>query len=206
MKETRPTIDMGGSGGYTPNAEGAKTVMAGPEKPRPAPTEGGGPLPWTPPPMPVTPPPPPPPPPSSPAPFQPVPAPAPASGARTVLMGTPVPQIKLAWLGVVSGPGAERGQTFVLRAETVVGRANGDWTLNGDATMSSQHIRVRLEPKEGGAEDEQVFMLYDLASANGTYVGTKDNYREDSSRVYRCELHSGDYVLLGETTLVFLEA
>ena len=199
MKETRPTIDMGGSGGYTPNAEGAKTVMAGPEKPRPAPIEGGGPLPWTPPP-------PPPPSPAVPAPFQPVPAPAPASGARTVLMGTPVPQIKLAWLGVVSSPGAERGQTFVLRAETVVGRANGDWILSGDATMSSQHIRVRLEPKEGGAEDEQVFMLYDLASANGTYVGTKDNYREDSSRVYRCELHAGDYVLLGETTLVFLEA
>jgi hypothetical protein len=200
MKETRPTIDMGGSGGPGPNAEGAKTVMAGPEKPRPAPTEGGSPLPWTPPP---------PPPPAAPAPFQPVPAsaPAPASGgARTVLMGTPVPQIKLAWLGVVSGPGAERGQTFVLRTETVVGRANGDWALNGDATISSQHIRVRLEPKEGGTEDEQVFVLYDLASANGTYVGTKDNYREDDHRVYRCELHNGDYVLLGETTLVFLEA
>jgi hypothetical protein len=114
MKETHPTIDMGGSGGHTPGADGPKTVMAGPEKPRPAPTEGGGPLPWTPPP-------PPPPPPAAPAPFQPVPAPAPApasGGARTVLMGTPVPQIKLAWLGVVSGPGAERGQTFVLRVET----------------------------------------------------------------------------------------
>jgi hypothetical protein len=198
MKETRPTIDMGGSGGYNPNAEGPKTVMAGPEKSRPAPTEGASPPPWTPPP-----------PPAAPAPFQPVsaPAPAPASaGARTMLMGTPVPQIKLAWLGVVSGPGAERGQTFVLRAETVVGRSNGDWALSGDATLSSQHIRVRLEPKEGGAEDEQVFILYDLASANGTTVGTKDNYREDSRRVYRCELHGGDYILLGETTLVFLEA
>ena len=196
MKETRPTIDMGGSGGYNPNAEGPKTVMAGPERPRPAPTEGASPPPWTPPP-----------PPAAPAPFQPVSAPAPASaGARTMLMGTPVPQIKLAWLGVVSGPGAERGQTFVLRAETVVGRSNGDWALSGDATLSSQHIRVRLEPKEGGAEDEQVFILYDLASANGTTVGTKDNYREGSRRVYRCELHGGDYILLGETTLVFLEA
>jgi len=198
MKETRPTIDMGGSGGYNPNADGPKTVMAGPERPRPAPTEGASSPPWTPPP-----------PPAAPAPFQPVsaPAPAPASaGARTMLMGTPVPQIKLAWLGVVSGPGAERGQTFVLRAETVVGRSNGDWALSGDATLSSQHIRVRLEPKEGGAEDEQVFILYDLASANGTYVGTKDNYREGSRRVYRCELHGGDYILLGETTLVFLEA
>jgi len=195
MKETRPTIDMGGSGGYNPNAEGPKTVMAGPERPRPAPTEGASPPPWTPPPL------------AAPAPFQSVPAPAPASaGARTMLMGTPVPQIKLAWLGVVSGPGAERGQTFVLRAETVVGRSNSDFALSGDTTMSSQHIRVRLEPKEGGAEGEQVFILYDLASANGTYVGTKDNYREDSRRVYRCELHGGDYILLGETTLVFLEA
>jgi FHA domain len=202
MKETRPTMDMGGGSGPTPNPEGAKTVMAGPEKPRSAPTEGGGPLPWTPPP-------PPPSPPASPPPFQPVPAPAPApasGGARTVLMGVPVPQIKLAWLGVVSGPGAERGQTFVLRVETVVGRGGGDWTLSGDGTISSQHIRVRLEPKEGEAEDEHVFVLYDLASANGTYVGTKDNYREDDRRVYRCELHGGDYILLGETTLVFLEA
>jgi pSer/pThr/pTyr-binding forkhead associated (FHA) protein len=122
-------------------------------------------------------------------------------------MGAPAPQIPLAWLGVVSGPGADRGRTFVLRPETVVGRApNIEVSLSGDPTISSQHVKVRLEQKEGGPEDEQVFVLYDLASANGTFVGTRQNYREDSSRAYRHELHQGDYILLGETSLVFLEA
>lgn len=121
-------------------------------------------------------------------------------------MSAPAPQIPLAWLGVVSGPGAERGRAFVLRPETIVGRAAGDVVLGGDTTISAQHIKVRLEPKEGGAEDEQVFMLYDLASANGTFVGARENYRQDSSRVYRRELHDHDYILLGETTLVFLTA
>jgi len=121
-------------------------------------------------------------------------------------MGAPIPQIPLAWLGVVSGPGADRGRTFVLRPETVVGRITGDILLSGDNTVSAQHLKVRLEQKEGGAEDEQVFVLYDLASANGTFVGTRQNYREESSRTYRRELHSGDYILVGETTLVFLQA
>jgi hypothetical protein len=200
MKETLPTMDMNSSSGARPDSpEPAKTVMAGAtgqrDTPRPLPSQGNPPA-WSPPPVP-----PPPPLPSS---FQ--PTPGPAAGGQTVLMSTPAPQIPLAWLGVVSGPGAERGHTFVLRAETVVGRAAGDLVLSGDKTISGQHIKIRLEPKEGGAEGDQVFMLYDLASANGTYAGTRQNYSEDSSRVYRCELHDRDYILLGETTLVFLEA
>ena len=188
MKETLPTMDSSGGSGFRPDsAEQAKTVMAdatGAPRPQPSPS---GPAPWSPPP-----------------PSQ--PAPGPSAGGRTVLMSAPAPQIPLAWLAVVSGPGAERGRAFVLRPETVVGRAAGDIVLGGDTTISSQHIKVRLEPKEGGAEDEQMFMLYDLASANGTFVGTRENYREDSSRVYRRELHDHDYILVGETTLVFLAA
>ena len=199
MKETLPTMDSGGSSGFRPDsAEQAKTVMADatgqPSTPRPLPSQSG-PAPWSPPPAP-----PPPPPSASP------PAPGPSAGGRTVLMSAPAPQIPLAWLAVVSGPGAERGRAFVLRPETVVGRAAGEVILGGDTTISAQHVKVRLEPKEGGTEDEQVFMLYDLASANGTFVGTRENYRQDSSRVYRRELHDHDYILLGETTLVFLAA
>ena len=139
-------------------------------------------------------------------------------------MSAPAPKIKLAWLGVISGAGAERGQTYMLRAETVIGRKDGDWILAGDLTISSQHVRIRLEPPEGapegapegtpggapeGAESDSsndVFILYDLASANGTYVGSKENYQDESSRVYRRELRNGDYILIGETTLVYLEA
>lgn len=198
MKETLPTMESGGSSGFRPDsAEQAKTVMADatgqPGTPRPLPPQGS-PSPWSPPPAP-------PPPPSASQ-----PAPVPSTGGRTVLMTTPAPQIPLAWLAVVSGPGAERGRAFVLRPETVVGRAAGDIVLGGDSTISAQHLKVRLEPKEGGAEDEQVFMLYDLASANGTFVGTRDTCQQDSNRVYRRELHDHDYVLVGETTLVFLTA
>jgi pSer/pThr/pTyr-binding forkhead associated (FHA) protein len=121
-------------------------------------------------------------------------------------MTAPPTQIPLAWLGVVSGPGAARGQTFVLSAETIIGRKVGSLLLSGDKTVSSQHAKVRLEPKEGGAQSEQVFVIYDLAAANGTYVGTRETVNDDASRVYRRELHNGDYILLGETMLVFWQA
>jgi len=189
MNETLPTLDMGG--GPKRNAEDAKTVMTG----QPGTPTTPSTVPWTPPPPPSPPP----------LPVRPV-APAPAEGmARTVVMAAPQPQIPLAWLGVVSGPGAARGRTFVLLPETVIGRNAGDVLLS-DSTISGQHAKVRLEPKEGGAEDEQVFVLYDLASANGTYAGTRENYGDDNSRVYRCELRNGDYILLGETVLTFWRA
>jgi hypothetical protein len=191
MKETLSTLDM--SGGSNQDAMGAKTVMSGqPESPQTPPT-----VPWTPPP-----------PPPSPPPVRPVaPSPAPAGGAgRTLVMTAPPPQIPLAWLGVVSGPGAERGRAFTLLPETIIGRNAGDMLLSGDSTVSGQHAKVRLEPKEGGAEGEQVFVLYDLASANGTYAGTRENYSDDSSRVYRYELNNGDCILLGETVLTFWRA
>jgi hypothetical protein len=198
VSENRPTVDMNSSGFHPDNPEQAKTVMAGATgqsvTPHSLPRQPSAPPAWTPPP-----------PPPSPSPFQPTPGPA-AAGGKTVLMSAPAPQIPLAWLGVVSGSGAKRGTTFVLGAETVVGRAAGEALLGGDKTISSQHAKVRLEIKEGGAEDEHVFMLYDLASANGTYVGTRENYHEESSRVYRRELHNGDYILVGETTLVYLQA
>jgi hypothetical protein len=194
MKNTLPTPDMGG--GSNQNAEDPKTAMSGqPESPRTAP--------WTLSPLQSPSPPPPQP---SPPPIRPVAPPlAPSAGnvSRTVVMGMPQLKIPLAWLGVVTGPGAERGRTFVLLAETVIGRNAGDLLLSGDSTVSGQHAKVRLEPKEGGAEDEQVFVLYDLASANGTYAGTRESYSEDNNRVYRYELNNGDYLLLGETVLTF---
>ena len=165
MSENRPTVDMGSSGSPPAGSEQAKTVMTGAtgqsNTPHSLPPRPSAPPAWTPPP-----------PPPSPSPFQPTPGPV-AGGGKTVLMSAPAPQIPLAWLGIVSGPGAKRGTTFVLGVETVVGRAAGEALLSGDKTVSSQHVKVRLEAKEGGAEGEQVFMLYDLASANGTYAGTR---------------------------------
>lgn len=135
------------------------------------------------------------------------PPPEPAGSETVVMELEPKTPIPLAWLAVVEGPGAKRGKLVALKAETIVGRTQGDLTLNGDRAMSSQHVRIRLEPKEGAAaEGEQVFVVYDLATTNGTYVGTRETYRDDASRVYRRVLRDGDYLLLGETSLVFKQA
>jgi pSer/pThr/pTyr-binding forkhead associated (FHA) protein len=106
----------------------------------------------------------------------------------------------LAWLAVTDGPGAPRGQVFTLQRETLIGRKAGQIVLAGDAYVSGQHAKVRLEPSEGD-EEKHVFVLYDLASANGTYAGSRKDYRDN--QVYRHELEDGDFILLGETTLVF---
>jgi pSer/pThr/pTyr-binding forkhead associated (FHA) protein len=87
-----------------------------------------------------------------------------------------------------------------LQRETLVGRKEGHIVLAGDPSVSGQHAKVRLEPTESDS-DRQSFVLYDLASANGTFAGEKGEYRDN--RVYRYELKDGDFVLLGETTLVF---
>jgi hypothetical protein len=133
--------------------------------------------------------------------------PAPSAGVtRTGLAATPQPEIPLAWLGVVAGPGTTRGYTYVLLPNTIIGRAGGNVLLSGDRTISSQHARVALEPKEDGAEGERVFVIYDLASTNGTYVGARDTVGDEATHVYRRELHPGDYILLGQTLLVYLQA
>ena len=124
------------------------------------------------------------------------------SSAGTAVTTEPPAEIPLAWLGAVAGPGAARGQTFVLLPETVVGRATGHILLSGDRTVSAQHAKVRCELQQG----QPVFVIYDLASANGIFVGRPDHLDDEANRVYRHELRSGDYILLGETILVFWQA
>lgn len=207
--EQQRTVLSGG--GWPPDSASGPTQLAGSggteDRPTPKTIPADDLRAWSPPPAA------PPPPPSGPEsfPFRPTPGPAATppppppqpAGGQTVLMRTePEPKIPLAWLVVVEGPGNKRGTTFLLKSETIVGRTYGDCLLGGDATVSSQHAKVRLEPKEG-VEGEEIFVLYDLASANGTFVGAKQTYRDEGSRVYRRELQDGDYILLGETTLVF---
>lgn len=58
---------------------------------------------------------------------------------------------------------------------------------------------MEASPEDG----EPIFVLYDVGSANGTYVGDKQTYRDPGSRKYRHVLKDGDYLLVGETTMVF---
>jgi len=146
-----------------------------------------------------------PPPVDDPTPPRPVAAPQPpghpaVSGGQTVILQPDTSAPLLAWLAVVEGPGAPRGQVFTVERETVIGRKTGHILLPGDACVSGHHARVRLE--SGGADDDsQSFVLYDLASSNGTFAGDHDSYQDQ--RIYRHELQDGDFILIGETTLVF---
>lgn len=136
------------------------------------------------------PPPPPPPPPNR----QGVPS------GETVIMRPEASPPVLGWLALIDGPGGSRGTLFTLERETMIGRSAGQITLPGDAYVSSQHAKVRLEASDA-EDDRETFVLYDLASANGTFAGDKEHYRDQ--RVYRHELKDGDRILVGETTLVF---
>jgi hypothetical protein len=140
----------------------------------------------------------------TPAPFGPPPpvpqAPSAGPAGKTVIMRSEVSAPLLAWLAVVEGPGGARGEVFTLQHETVIGRKAGQIVLAGDTYVSGQHAKVRLERSEED-DDNQVFVLYDLASANGTFAGCRDDFRDN--QVYRHALEDGDFVLLGETVLVF---
>jgi pSer/pThr/pTyr-binding forkhead associated (FHA) protein len=107
-----------------------------------------------------------------------------------------------AWLVVVEGPAPrEIGKVHVLQPETTtIGRVPGNSIVLHDETCSAQHARVRAEEQP---DEESVFVLYDMGSRNGTFVGDRESYRNEESRQYRHKLEDGDYLLVGETTLVF---
>lgn len=107
-----------------------------------------------------------------------------------------------AWLVVVDGPDRNSiGTVHSLHPETTtIGRVAGNRIVLKDETVSAQHARIRREAKEG---QEPIFALFDMGSRNGIFAGDKDNYRKEEQRVYRHELQDGDYLLVGETTLVF---
>ena len=113
------------------------------------------------------------------------------------------PKPVFAWLVVVDGPDRNSiGTVHTLHPDTTtIGRVAGNHIVIHDETCSAQHARIRIEAKEDG--DETAFVLYDMGSRNGTYIGDKETYKDEESRKYRHELQDGDYLLLGETSLVF---
>ena len=173
---TPPTLPLGDQGGPAPFVRATPSVGA------------------TPPPFP-----PPPQQPAGPPPFQPA-APAAAEGQTMIIAERPKPVF--AWLVVVDGPDRNSiGTVHTLHPDTTtIGRVAGNHIVLRDDTCSAQHARIRVEAKEDG---ETAFVLYDMGSRNGTYIGDKETYKDEESRKYRHELQDGDYLLLGETSLVF---
>jgi hypothetical protein len=107
-----------------------------------------------------------------------------------------------AWLVVVDCPSRNAiGTVHTLHPDTTtLGRVRGNGIVLPDETVSAQHARICHEVKEG---QDSVFVVFDMGSRNGIFVGDRESYQNDENRVYRHELEDGDYLLLGETTLVF---
>jgi len=121
-------------------------------------------------------------PPPTPTASPPRPAPRPAPTKR---LGEAPPVT--AWFVMRSGPRA--GKQFGLSTgRNIIGRdaSRCDLILD-DASVSAQHAQVRYERGQ--------FVIYDLASTNGTFVNNR--------RIQRQSLMDNDVVRLGNTTLVF---
>lgn len=97
------------------------------------------------------------------------------------------PTHKMGWL--VANLGANAGKEFMLGETTNIGR---DVTWNeiavDDPAMSRQHARIRFE--------DDCFVLYDLASTNGTLV--------NGEKVLKQSLYHDDQIQVGETIFSFL--
>lgn len=85
--------------------------------------------------------------------------------------------------------GARQGDVLPLSEDSAIsiGRARANDMVLDDASVSSQHCRIR--PEQGR------FVLYDLKSTNGTMVNGR--------RVDRHLLDEGDVIQMGETSLQF---
>ncbi len=86
--------------------------------------------------------------------------------------------------------GMRRGVIHQLGEVTNIGRdATDNDIVIDDDIASRRHARVKLE--------EGKFVLYDLASANGTFV--------NGEQIVKQALTEGDAIKMGDTTFSFVE-
>jgi diguanylate cyclase (GGDEF)-like protein len=110
--------------------------------------------------------------------------------AETVVLSVPSQQTHRtsAQLTVIAGPNAGRAYSL-NRGETVLGRGREANVFIDDAGASRAHARIVIT-------DDGRYVLEDLKSRNGTFVGGR--------RVERVELSSGDRIAIGSgVTLSF---
>jgi pSer/pThr/pTyr-binding forkhead associated (FHA) protein len=89
--------------------------------------------------------------------------------------------------------GIHAGKIFRLHSDvTLIGRDPSCDIVLDDQAISRQHVKIRSDE---GDEDEQVFVLHDLATENGTFVNDEE--------VLKHELSDGDHVRMGRTQMVF---
>jgi len=74
----------------------------------------------------------------------------------------------------------------------IFGRGSNCEVKISDKAISRQHARIRLVTEEDQAPH---FVIFDLGSGNGTTV--------NGEKIIKHQLQDGDYIILGETELVF---
>ncbi|GEM_PF-2328557 len=105
---------------------------------------------------------------------------------RTVLISERDRAPVTGWLVVTSGD--RKGERFDIRGdEADVGRGTDCDVIVDHETVSGRHAKIR---NEGGK-----FILYDLASRNGTFLNEK--------KISKAQLRDGDNITLGEMKFVF---
>jgi pSer/pThr/pTyr-binding forkhead associated (FHA) protein len=122
---------------------------------------------------------------------QPEPISRPTTAQETIVLGEAA--VSFAWLAILKGPRA--GRLFTLNPRgTAIGRDPQCDIILDDESVSRQH--AKLKAKKGKHGKNQYF-VWDLASANGTFVNGK--------QVVKQSLRDGDEVTVGRNTLVFKE-
>lgn len=103
---------------------------------------------------------------------------------KTQLIGATPP--RGAWLYVLQG--TQIGRDYRLGETTTIGRDTVECdVILSDSKLSAKHARIRKEGDE--------FVLYDLASKNGTFVNEK--------QVQRQILVDNDVIAVGEIKFIF---
>ena len=117
----------------------------------------------------------------------------PLQSEATIIRAVEQREPSFAWLVVTKG--RRLGDILRLnKGDSALGREADNDIIVDDDFASRRHAKVRLEP-DGADGGKPVFMLYDLATPNGTLL--------NGDPVYKARLADGDRVQIGETVMVF---
>jgi hypothetical protein len=89
--------------------------------------------------------------------------------------------------------GNNQGKQFSLHGDSTIGRVPDNGIVIDDVAMSSYHARIK--------EENGRFIIHDLNSTNGVYILRAEQTQWEKQE--KCELHDGDKIKLGRTTLLF---
>ncbi len=116
-----------------------------------------------------------------------------ASENGTLLFGTPAAP-RYARLSQRTVEGVVRDVFHIRKAETVLGREQGDIVFSDDPFLSRRHCVLRVHGQVGaGTGQPRSFTLADLGSSNGTFLQVREEVR----------LRHGDHFRIGQQLFRF---